>query len=193
MGSNQMHSDPDQLLLDAEALVGNRQRETLPGEYVLASFHTLLDNRDISQAEFVHLSAQAALVQTTLDQSEDGNNAVFRPGNLWEGLGPQQGDKLRSGYALVNLVRMFAPFAGMQLPIVDRLDAGGQFSRSDIGAVMHILAAGTKEEMWRRICASIDPETRLSPYVHLQRFAVLNVPERYIVRSPKMFGEIGSW
>jgi len=162
----------------------------------MIAFHTLRENHDLTEDEYKRARDRIAQVQRTLDQSEDAEAAktkeqVFHPANVWESLAARPGSQIPTDYHGINTLRMRAPFAGFHLPILDRLDRWRHYSGPDDATLRHIMAATDSNEVWERICAAIDPLSRMLPFAGIQQLVTLNIPPDYVVRTPKMFGEIG--
>ncbi len=163
----------------------------------MISLHTLLDNRDLSADELALAQQRIAEAQRVFDQSHaaiapSGPQSVFAAANVWKGLALDRQTRFPTDAASINLLRMKAPFAGYHLSILDRVDGLRHFPPLDDEVPRHITATDNAREMWDRLCRAVDPAARLMPYVAAQHLTTFNLPSHLIVRTPGLFGEIGT-
>jgi hypothetical protein len=112
-------------------------------------------------------------------------------GNEWADMIPSAGLRFRNTYNDVNFLRLSAPFAGYHLLILDRLDEP-KFSREGMADfVAETSRAGIPDNIAQLVGGRIDPAQRLVPIVDEYINHIRNVPRRFIVRTPRLFGEIG--
>ncbi len=112
-------------------------------------------------------------------------------GNEWAGMALRTGIRLRTAYNDINYLRLHAPFAGYHLPLLDRLDQrrfpddwGEDFIRKTI-------AVAVPEDIVELLARRLPARERLLPLVPEYLDHIRNVPKRYIVRIPRMMGEMG--
>ena len=116
---------------------------------------------------------------------------IFLPGNEWASIVPRSGLKFKTDYRHINFLRLHAPFAGYHLAVLDRLDAGGKFPKAEAEAFVSGLCESIPGDVAEQQRRRFDPLTRLRHVVPEYLEHVRNVPPRYIVQTPRMFGEIG--
>jgi hypothetical protein len=176
----------------------NRRAQLTPSpEAAGGRVHTLADNHDLTTAQHARCVEWVERIQ----QLYDGAAAYCAKhgldpelgfaANEWAALVPRAGLKFRTGYNDINYLRLSAPFAGYYLPILDRLDVR-QFP-DDWGAdfVTKIAEGGIPDDIAAQLSRRYAPQERLLPLVQPYLDYVRNVPPRYVVRTPRMFGEIG--
>ncbi len=139
------------------------------------------------------VSKLQAIYDAALDYIESNklDPAIFLPGNEWTGISPTHGLKFSTAYNYINYLRLNAPFAGYHLPILDRLDPGGKFARDPAEAfVRKLCSEGIPDDIAEQQ-KQFDARKRLAHVVPEYLDHISNVPLEYIVRTPRMFGEIG--
>jgi hypothetical protein len=91
-----------------------------------------------------------------------------------------------------NYLRLHAPFAGFHLAVHDRLDVGGKFPKADAEAfVTQLWTGGIPDDVAEQQRTQFDILARVQHVVPEYLDHIRNVPARYIVQTPRMFGEIG--
>jgi hypothetical protein len=103
-------------------------------------------------------------------------------GNEWADMVPAEGVVFRRTYNDVNYLRLMAPFAGYFLMFLDRLDVRFFAEPWNEQFLADINRNGIRE---------VDPGKRLAGCVKEYREHIRNVPKQYVVKTPRMFGEIG--
>lgn len=158
--------------------------------------HTLADNHNMTvgqHARCVDLvrRAQALYDGTEAYRVQHGiDPALAYAGNEWADIVARKGLVFRDSYNDINYFRIRAPFAGYHLPILDRLDV--RRYPDDWGeALVKEVGDGIPGDIVERLARLYAPQDRLLPLVPEYLDHIRNVPPRYIVRPPRMFGEIG--
>ena len=139
----------------------------------------------IDRVERLYRGAPAYVDSRGLDR------ALVFPGNEWAGIIPVEGLTFRRTYNDVNFVRLMSPFAGYYLMFLDRLDVRHFPEPWNDEFLADIGQHGLREDLIDRLVERVDPAERLAGCVEEYRQHVRNVPKQYIVRTPRMFGEIG--
>ena len=173
--------------------VTHRLRTATP-EYPV---HDLTANHAISREEHAYCLGLVAALQALYDSAPDYiarhrlDPAIVLPGNEWAGISPTSGLRFKTAYNDINFLRLHAPFAGYHMPVLDRLDGGGKFDRQEAEAFVRQLADnGIPDDVAERQ-RRFDARTRLRHVIPEYFDHIRNVPLRYIVQTPRMFGEIG--
>lgn len=149
----------------------------------------------IDRVEHVYEGAPAYIDREGLDAT------LFFPGNEWADIIPVKGLTFRRTYHDVNYVRLMSPFAGFYLFFLDRLDRrlysepwNDEFL-SDVRQhglrADHIDLLISKVNPGERLAACVDVVGGISSCADEYRRHIQNVPKQYIVKTPRMFGEIG--
>lgn len=158
--------------------------------------HTLKDNHNLGPAQHARCVALVEGIQHLYDGArsyaeQNGlDPAVVLPGNEWAGIVPVSGMKFRTRYADINYLRLTAPFIGFHLPILDRLDRR-RFPDDGGEEFIAQLGPGIPDDIADIHANRFDVAERLAHLVPEQERFVRNVPARYVVAAPRMFGEIG--
>ena len=168
----------------------------LPGQ--VYGVHDLTMNHPLSREEHAHCVALSNEIQALYDDApayvtRNGlDPEIFLPGNEWASIVPASGLKFKTEYNHINLLRLHAPFAGFHMPVLDRLDAGGRFPKAEAEAfVTKLWVEGIPDDVAEQQRSRFDPLTRLRHVVPEYLEHIRNVPPRFIVQTPRMFGEIG--
>lgn len=159
--------------------------------------HFLQDNFNLTPAQHTYSVGLIARVQALYDQapayasSKGLDPAVVLPGNEWATYVPAEGLKFKSNYSEINYLRLNAPFTGFHLPILDRMerrrypnDGGEQF-------VMQLSKEGIPDDIADILPRRMNMLERLLPHVAEYQAIVRQVPAEYVVRTPRIMGEIG--
>ncbi len=158
--------------------------------------HTLKDNYNLTTGQYARCVSLVEGIQRLYDGAADYvdrrglDRAVALAANEWAGIVPTAGLKLRTAYNDINYLRLSAPFIGFHLPILDRLDRR-RFPGDGGEAFVTELATSIPDGIGEIHAKRFNVAERLAHLVpEYQRF-VENVPSRYIVAAPRMFGEMG--
>jgi len=171
----------------------------------VGSLHTLENNYFLSKEQYAYCVALAGRIQQLYDRSLDYirrnglDQSLVLPGNEWAGILPTTGLKVRATYNDINYLRLVAPFSGKvvapfsgyHLTILDRLDVRRFPADWAEEFVTKLATHGIPADIAEQTRRLYDPETRLRPCVDEYLDHIRNVPERYIVRTPRLFGEVG--
>lgn len=139
----------------------------------------------VDRVERLYRDAPAYVDSRGLDR------ALVFPGNEWAGIIPVEGLAFRRTYNDINFVRLMAPFAGYYLMFLDRLDVRHFPEPWNDAFLADIGQHGLREDLIDRLVERVDPAERLAGCVEEYRQHIRNVPKQYVVRTPRMFGEIG--
>jgi hypothetical protein len=159
--------------------------------------HTLANNHDLTPAQHARCVEWVQRIQRLYDGAaayciQHGVDPELAfAANEWRDLVPRTGLEFRTAYPDINYLRLNAPFAGYHLPILDRLDA--RRFPDDWGAafVARLGQDGIPEDIAAELDRRFAARDRLSPLVPEYLDHVRNLPPRYVVRTPRMLGEIG--
>ena len=159
--------------------------------------HALTSNENLSQEQYARCLILVDRVQRLYDDAEGyatryrlDRNLVFA-GNEWATLVPSNGMHFRTAYNDINYLRLHAPFAGYHLLILDRLDQR-QFPDSWGAEFVATMGANSiPDDIAELTAGRFNISDRLLPLVPEYLAHIKNVPSRYIVRTPGLFGEIG--
>lgn len=180
-------------------LRGRRAKKVDPPSVptTLGRVHTLEDNYHLTSNQ--HASCVALIGQ--IQQLYEGasayadswgiDRALILPGNEWADLVPSSGIAFRTGYRDINYLRLHAPFAGYHLLILDRLDPPQFDSEWTDEFVATTSREGLPEDIVQLLKDRVDARERLLPLVGEYVEHIRNVPDRYVVRTPRLFSEIG--
>jgi len=171
----------------------------LPGrDSAIDGVHDLRSNHALSRDEYAHCVELIGTLQSLYDGAPDYvarhgiDPAIVNPGNEWTAISPVAGIKFKTAYNDLNFLRLHAPFAGYHMPVLDRLDAGGKFDKAEAAAfVTELYVDGVPDDIADQQRMRFDPLTRLRHAVPEYLEHLRNIPPRYIVCTPRMFGEIG--
>lgn len=160
--------------------------------------HDLTMNHNLSREEHAYCVSLVNGIQALYDDAPDYiarnglDPGICLPGNEWASIIPNTGLKFREAYDFINFLRLHAPFAGYHLPVLDRLDEGGKFPKAEAEEFMRELwAEGFPKNIAEEHRTRFDPLTRLKHVIPEYFEHIHNVPQRYVVRTPRIFGEIG--
>lgn len=160
--------------------------------------HDLTMNHALTREEHAYCVSLVNAIQALYDDAPDHvvrnglDPDIFLPRNEWAGIVPTTGLKFKTAYNDINYLRLHAPFAGYHIPVLDRLDAGGKFPKAEAEAfVTKLWVEGIPDDVAEQQRARFDPLARLQHVVPEYLDHIHNVPSRYIVQTPRMFGEIG--
>jgi hypothetical protein len=159
--------------------------------------HTLADNYDLTPEQYATCARQIRALQQLYDEAavyvgrRGIDPEVVFAGNEWAELAHRTGITFRTAYSDINYLRLHAPFAGYHLPILDRLDErrfpddwGDEFIRGTI-------ASAIPHDIVDILAKRLPARDRLLPLVPEYLDHIRHVPKRYIVRIPRMLGEMG--
>lgn len=175
----------------------------MPSGRTALEMHTLLDTEHLTDAEYAAARNRIERVQDAADRAQAHMAArgldprLYLPGNIWGQLVPVEPPRFRIDYPAVDLMRLYAPFAGYHLELLDRVDPGRAyfFPRGAAAGEPDLLSRiATMEDpaaIWEAICGTIDPLARMLSFVGSHRMITLNVPATHVVDTPGRFGEIG--
>lgn len=160
--------------------------------------HDLTKNHALTRDEHVYCVSLVNALQTLYDDAPDYvkrnglDPDIFLPRNEWAGIVPAAGLKFKTGYNDINYLRLHAPFAGFHLAVLDRLDSGGKFPKAAAEAfVTRLWTEGIPDDVAEQQSRRFDTLARLQHVVPEYLDHIRNVPLRYIVQTPRIFGEIG--
>jgi hypothetical protein len=139
----------------------------------------------IDRVEKVYRAAPSYVDRRGLDRT------LFFPGNEWAGIVPVEGLMFRRAYNDVNLMRLMSPYAGYHLMFLDRLDVRLFAEPWDDEFLAEFRQHGLREDLVEILIQKVDPLERLAGCVEEYRKHIRNVPNQYVVKTPRMFGEIG--
>lgn len=159
--------------------------------------HTLKANYNLTVEQHARCLPLVAGIQrlydnaTTYIDQRGLDRAVALAANEWADLVPVAELKFRTAYNDINYLRLGAPFIGFYLMILDRLDRR-RFPGDGGEAFVKELAAGSIPDDIVKIHAKrFNVAERLAHLASEYERFVENVPSRYIVAAPRMFGEMG--
>lgn len=159
--------------------------------------HSLTDNKNLSPEEYSRCLVLVDRVQQLYDSAEGyrdrhdlDRNLVFA-GNEWADMVPPTGMHFRTAYNDINYLRLHAPFAGYHLLILDRLDKRQFADNWGAELVAAIGGHGVPNNIAEVVADRFNASDRLSHLIPEYLAHIKNVPPRYIVRPPGVFGEIG--
>lgn len=163
----------------------------------IGAVHALENNNALSKEQYARAVALIGRIQQLYDGAPDyvdrkglDPSLVF-PGNEWAEIVPVRGLKFRTTYNDINFERLNAPFAGYHLTILDRLDVPRFPAPWTQAFVEKLGKEGIPGDIAERTRALYDPADRLKPVVGEYLDVIRNVPSRYIVTTPRLFGEVG--
>jgi hypothetical protein len=162
----------------------------------VGNVHSLRHNPSLSTGQYEYGVALTNQVQALYDgageyiQSHGLDRALAFPGNEWADIVRTEGLKLSTTYNDLNYLRLNSPFAGYHLPILDRLDQP-RFDTEGMRNFVMKLGRGIPDDVVEQFEALIDPAERLKPIVEEYLKYTRNVPRRFIVQTPRLFGEMG--
>lgn len=168
--------------------------KTPPARYPV---HDLTKNHALSREEYARCLGLVETLQRLYDSGPDYvkrhglDPAIFFAGNEWAEIVQTTGLTFKTAYNDINYLRLHAPFAGYHMPILDRLDGGHCFDPKGAKEFVVEVASAVPDDIAERQRKLFDPWTRLHPIVPEYLNHLRNVPSRYVVRTPRMFGEIG--
>ncbi|MCA0302650.1 MAG: putative sugar O-methyltransferase [Proteobacteria bacterium] len=149
----------------------------------------------IDRVEALYRGAPAYVAQRGLDPE------IHFPGNEWKDMVAIEGRSFHRAYPDINLLRLHAPFAGFHMALLDRLDSRLHPEPELDKFYLYITGKGFPDDIAATFAARVDPAVRLARTlgvdgkvigsVEEMRLNLENVPPRYAVRTPRLFGEIG--
>jgi hypothetical protein len=160
--------------------------------------HDLTKNIALSAEDHAYCVALGQELQSLYDgapayiKQHDLDLEIFLPGNEWAGIVPTSGLRFRTDYNWINYLRLHAPFAGFHMPILDRLDGGAKFPREGaVEFVTKLSSEGIPDDIAEQQQTRFPAAERLRHTIPEYLDHIRNVPSQYVVRTPRMFGEIG--
>ncbi|SKA37848.1 putative sugar O-methyltransferase [Enhydrobacter aerosaccus] len=159
--------------------------------------HTLRDNYSLSDEQYALCATLTNQVQDLYDQalpysrSKGLDPQLVLPGNEWAEIVKTTGLEFRKDRAHLDYLRLHAPFAGYHLMFLDRLDVRHFAEPWNQEILDRFSREGMTPEIVGFLADRVDPAQRLAPFVEEYRQHLRNVDRRYIVRTPRLFGEIG--
>lgn len=160
------------------------------------SVHSLRDNYNLTPQQYARCIALVGGIQRLYDNApaytdrHGLDRSVALPGNEWASIVPVEGLNFRTAYNDINYLRLWAPFIGFHLPILDRLDRR-RFPNDGGEAFLAQLAQGIPEDIVDVLDRRLDIAERLEHLAPEYQKYVRNVPKQYVTTIPRMFGEIG--
>jgi hypothetical protein len=158
---------------------------------------TLKDNYNLTAEQFGRSVAMVERIQRVYDDApayadrKGLDRAVVLPGNEWATVAPSSGLKFRTTYNDINYLRLSAPFIGYHLLILDRLDRPSFPQAGDAEFAAKLGREGIPDGIADILDGRMNIGERLAGFVAEQEKYTRNVPDRYVVAAPRMFGEIG--
>jgi hypothetical protein len=158
--------------------------------------HDLTMNHALSLEEYESAVQLAGTLQALYDDApsyltRNGlDPGIFLPQGEWASIIPPTGLKFKTTYNDINYLRLHAPFAGYHLAVLDRLDSGGKFPRPEAEAFVTKLASEVPDDVAEQQ-KRFDLSGRLQHMIPEYLDHIRNIPKRYIVQTPRIFGEIG--
>lgn len=159
--------------------------------------HSLRDNYRLSADQYALCQDITDRIQHLYDEApayirtRGLDPELVLPGNEWADIVKTEGLKFRKDYAHLNHLRLHAPFAGYYLMFLDRLDVRHFEEPWNKDVLDRFNEGGMTDEIVDLLAARVDPVQRLAPFVAEYRQHLENVGRRHVVRTPRMFGEIG--
>lgn len=160
--------------------------------------HDLTMNHALSREEHRYCVSLVNTLQALYDDAPDYltrkglDPGIFLPQGEWASIIPPAGLKFKTAYNDINYLRLHAPFAGYHLAALDRLDSGGKFPKAEAEAfVTKLWSEGVPDDIAEQQKKRFDLTARLQHVIPEYLDHIRNVPSRYIVQTPRMFGEIG--
>jgi hypothetical protein len=175
----------------------------MPSGRTALEMHTLLDTEHLTDAEYAAARNRIERVQDAADRAQAHIAArgfdprLYLPGNIWGQLVPAEPPRFRTDYPAVDLMRLYASFAGYHLELLDRVDPGRAYffprgtAAGELDLLSRIVTMEDPAAIWEAICETIDPLARMLSFVGSHRMITLNVPATHVVDTPGRFGEIG--
>jgi hypothetical protein len=134
-------------------------------------------------------------------ESKGLDRTLFFPGNEWADIAPVRGRTFRDTFLDVNYLRLMSPFAGFYLMFLDRLDVRLYAEPWNADFLADLNENGMRDDIVDYLTARVDPAVRLESCLDVygkvssaadeHRRHIQNVPKPYLVRTPRLFGEIG--
>jgi hypothetical protein len=169
--------------------------------------HSLRDNYHLSQAQHAYCISLIDRIEHLYQsapkyiESMGLDRALFFPGNEWTDIVPITGVKFRRAFDDIDYLRLMAPFAGFYLAFLDRLDRRLHEEPWDEELLSRMRQDGVSDDLVGLLQERVDPVIRLGACIDVgggvsscaDEYArhIHNVPQKYRVRTPRMFGEIG--
>ena len=163
----------------------------------VGGIHSLANNYNLTAQEHARCVDWAKRIQLLYDGTESYCQArgldrdVAFAANEWAGLIAREGLKFTTAYNDINYLRLRAPFAGYHMLVLDRLDVRDFPDDWSEPFVIEMKKDGIPDDIVEQVGRRLDPRDRLLPVVPSYMDHVRNVPSRYVVRTPRIFGEIG--
>jgi hypothetical protein len=168
-----------------------------PETHRIGRIHAIEDNFPLPKDQYDRCVDLATRLQTIYDRigtyadRKGIDPTIVLPGNEWARYVPPTGLKFSTRYHDINYLRLRSPFAGYHLVILDRLDEPRFPAPWTNEFLAEVNARGIPENVAQLIRERYDPAERLIPVVPEYARHLPNVPQRYIVRTPRLFGEVG--
>ena len=173
----------------------------------IASTHSLKQNYNLTPKQYGYCLTLIDQIEQLYEaapsyiDSKGVDPAIAYPGNEWAGIVPVKGGTIRRAYNDVNYMRLWAPFAGFHLVFLDRMDSRLHAEPWDEKILASLASNGIEDSTIEHLVAEVDPAVRLKTCLDQSggvsscaddyREHTRNVPTKYLVRTPRMFGEIG--
>jgi hypothetical protein len=169
--------------------------------------HTLHDNYRLTKEQHDYCVSMVDRVQTLYEGTPDYlrgrglDRDLYFPANEWAGIIPTDGFRFRRSYNDINYFRLMSPFAGFHLVFLDRLDRRLHAEPWNDDVLQRMAGQGISDEIVEFLAAKVVPSERLTKCCGMDgtvvscateyRQFVAGVPSRFVVRTPRLFGEIG--
>ncbi|UYN97327.1 MAG: putative sugar O-methyltransferase [Enhydrobacter sp.] len=169
--------------------------------------HTLRDNYRLTREQHVYCLSVIDRIQGLYEGAPEYvdhrglDRELYFPGNEWADIIPVSGLRFRRAYNDINYFRLISPFAGFHLVFLDRADQRLHAEPWNGDVLSNMLEQGISDEIIAFLADNVVPADRLTRCWGIDgrvvscadeyRQYVGNVPPRYIVRTPRLFGEIG--
>ena len=159
--------------------------------------HTIAENYNLTPEQHAACVSWVCILQQLYDgagayaerRGLDGE-LVFA-GNEWADVARPTGIRLRTAYNDINYLRLHAAFAGYHLPLLDRLDKRRFLDDWGENFIRKTIEVAVPEDIVEILARRLPTRDRLLPLVPEYLDHIRNVPTRYIVRIPRMMGEMG--
>ena len=175
----------------------NRNIVHFTSEHHVGAIHALENNYFLSKEQHLFSLSLIERIQTLYDGAVEYaernklDRSLVLPGNEWADIVPISGIKFRTAYNDINYLRLAAPFSGYHMPILDRVDVPQFHARWTDNFLKTLAQHGIPTDIAEQTRALYDPADRLKKVVPEYVEHIKNVPTRYVVRTPRLFGEVG--
>ena len=162
-----------------------------------ARVHTIAENHNLTAEQHAACVRRVGIIQQLYDgagayaEKHGLDRELVFAGNEWSGIAHRTGITLRTSYNDINYLRLSAPFAGYHLAILDRLDLRRFPSDGGESFLATLSRDGIPDDIASQLDRRYAARDRLAPLVPEYLDHIRNVPARYVVRTPRMLGEIG--